>query len=102
MQKKRKFTVFSSSGYDCYYEKFANDDRFIFKMYSDRGHSYPVNSDEGRACRTKIKEGYFKAVEEGGEEAGEIYIQNHMEREGCMKLDEPLMKEIESMFESVL
>jgi len=95
-------TVFASSGYDRYYEKFANDDRFIFKMYSDRGHSYPVNSDAGRACRTQIKEGYFKAVEEGGEEAGEIYIQNHMEREGCMKLDEPLMQEIENMFESAI
>lgn len=95
-------TVFSSSGYDRYYEKFANDDRFIFKMYHDRGHAYPVNSDAGRACRTMIKEGYFKAVEEGGEETGEIYIQNHMEREGCMQLDEPLMQEIESMFESAI
>ncbi len=95
-------TVFASSGYDRYYEKFANDERFIFKMYSDRGHSYPVNSDAGRACRIQIKEGYFKAVEEGGKEAGEIYIRNHMEREGCMKLDEPLMKEIENMFESAM
>ena len=95
-------TVFASSGYDRYYEKFANDDRFIFKMYSDRGHSYPVNSDAGRACRTKIKEGYFKAVEAGGQAAGEAYIQSHMDREGCMQLDEPLMQEILEMFDQAM
>ena len=95
-------TVFAENGYDRYYEKFAGDDRFIFKMYTDRGHSYPVNSDEGRACRTKIKEGYFATVKEAGKEAGEAYIQCHMEREGCMKLDEPLMQEILEMFESAI
>ena len=92
-------TVFAENGYDRYYEKFANDDRFIFKMYSDRGHSYPVNSDVGRACRTEIKDGYFKARKEGGEAAGEAYIQSHMEREGCMELDEALMQEVLVMFE---
>ena len=95
-------TVFAEVGYDRYYEKYANDSRFIFKLYSDRAHSYPVNSDEGRACRTKIKEGYFKAVKEGGKEAGEAYIKAHPEREGCMKLDEPLMQEILEMFEKDL
>ena len=95
-------TVFASSGYDRYYEKYADDDRFIFKMYSDRGHSYPVNSDAGRACRTEIKEGYFAVVEKEGKEAGEAYIQSHMDREGCMQLDEPLMQEILEMFESAI
>ena len=95
-------TVFPRVGYDRYYERFAGEERFVFKMYTDRGHSYPVNSDEGRACRTKIKEGYFKAVEEGGETAGEAYIQSHMDRAECKKLDEPLMQEILKMFESVI
>ena len=95
-------TVFASSGYDRYYAKFANDDRFIFKMYTDRGHSYPVNSDAGRACRTEIKEGYFAVVEKEGKEAGEVYIQSHMEREGCMQLDEPLMQEVLAMFERAM
>ena len=95
-------TVFASSGYDRYYEKFANDDRFIFKMYSDRGHSYPVNSDAGRACRTQIKEGYFAVVEKEGKEAGEAYIQSHMDREGCMQLDGALMQEVLVMFECAI
>ena len=95
-------TVFPRVGYDRYYERFAKDDRFVFKLYTDRGHSYPVNSDEGRACRTKIKEGYFAAVKEAGEAAGEAYIQSHMEREGCMLLDEPLMQEILVMYESAM
>lgn len=95
-------TVFAENGYDRYYEKFANDDRFIFRMYHDRGHSYPVNSDAGRACRTKIKEGYFAVVEKEGKEAGEAYIASHMEREGCMQLDEPLMQEVLAMFESAM
>ena len=69
-------TVFAENGYDRYYEKFANDERFVFKMYSDRGHSYPVNSDAGRACRTQIKEGYFEAVKKDGQAAGEAYIQS--------------------------
>ena len=95
-------TVFAEIGYDRYYEKFADDDRFVFKMYSDRGHSYPVNSDEGRACRTKIKEGYFAVVKEQGKEAGEAYIQANLDRSGCMKLDEELMDEIEALFCSAI
>ena len=91
-------TVYGENGYDRYYEKYANNDRFIFKLYNDRGHSYPVNSDEGRACRTAIKEGYFATVKESGKEAGEEYIKTHMDRSGCMQLDEELMKEIEEMF----
>lgn len=95
-------TVFPRVGYDRYYEKFAGNDRFVFKMYTDRGHSYPVNSDAGRARRTEIKEGYFAVVEKEGEAAGEAYIQSHMDREGCMELDEPLMQEILEIFASVI
>lgn len=93
-------TVYAENGYDRYYEKYANDDRFIFKMYSDRGHSYPVNSDAGRECRTRIKEGYFEAVKNGGEVAGETYIETHRDRTGCMELDEALMQEIITLFEN--
>ena len=95
-------TVFPRVGYDRYCERFAGDDRFVFKLYTDRGHSYPVNSDAGHACRTKIKEGYFAVVKEKGEAAGEAYIQTHMEREGCMELDEPLMKEVLALYESAM
>lgn len=95
-------TVFAENGYDRYYEKFSDDDRFVFKMYSDRGHAYPVNSDEGRACRTKIKEGYFEVVKNEGEAAGEAYIQATLDRSGCMKLDEALMDEIEALFCSAI
>ncbi len=95
-------TVYAENGYDRYYDRFSDDNRFVFKMYSDRGHAYPVNSDEGRACRTKIKEGYFEAVKEGGEEAGEAYIQATMDRTICMKLDEALMEEIEELFCSAI
>ena len=95
-------TVFAENGYDRYYEKFSDNDRFVFKMYSDRGHSYPVNSDEGRACRTKIKDGYFEVVKNEGIEAGEAYIQATLDRSGCMKLDEALMDEIEALFCSAI
>jgi len=95
-------TVFTENGYGRYYEKFADDERFVFKMYHDRGHAYPVNSDKARACRTKIKEDYFAAVKEGGEAAGEAYIQSHMDRAECMKLDESLMKEILELFGSAV
>lgn len=95
-------TVFAENGYDRYYKKFSDDDRFVFKMYSDRGHSYPVNSDEGRACRTKIKDGYFEVVKNEGIEAGEAYIQATLDRSGCMKLDEALMDEIEALFCSAI
>ena len=91
-------TVYTENGYGRYYERFANEDRFVFKLYNDRGHSYPVNSDEGRACRTAIKEGYFKTLAEQGEDAAEQYIQTHMDRTGCMQLDEDLMHEILELF----
>ena len=95
-------TVLTENGYGKYYEKFANDERFVFKMYHDRAHSYPVNSDAGRACRTQIKRGYFATVKESGKLAGEAYIQSHMEREGCMELDEALMQEILELYESAI
>ena len=95
-------TVYASSGYDRYYEKFGQNDRFIFKLYNDRAHSYPVNSDSGRVCRTKHKEAYFKVKEEAGEAAALEYTLKNRDRTGCMDLDEPLMQEILEMFESVI
>ncbi len=38
-------TVHMENGYSRYFEKFGKDDRFVFKLYSDRGHAYPVNSE---------------------------------------------------------
>ncbi len=91
-------TVLAANGYDHYYERFADDNRFVFKMYLDRGHSFPINSDAGRVCRTKLRDGFFATVDEGGEEAGEAYLKTNRNVEGCSELDEPLMQEILAMF----
>ena len=56
------------------------------------------------------KQGGFQVVldqtaffqEEGGQAAGEAYIQSHMDREGCMQLDEPLMQEILELFQRAM
>lgn len=91
-------TVFTENGYGRYYEKFASDDRFVFKLYNDRGHTFPVNSDKSRAYRLAYREKYFKAVEEGGEAAGKEYLDTYTDRTGCMELDEALMTEILELF----
>ena len=91
-------TVFAANGYDRYYERFADNNRFTFKLYSDRGHSFPINSAAGRICRTKLRDGYFASIDEGGEVAGKAYLKTQRDVMGCSELDEPLMQEILAMF----
>lgn len=92
-------TVHTENGYGRYYEKFGNNERFVFKLYEDRGHAYPVNSDKSRAYRTKLKLDYFKVLEEQGEAGAKEYLETITDRTGCMELDEALMEEILELFD---
>lgn len=95
-------TVHTENGYGRYWDRFGKDDRFVFKMYSDRAHSYPINSDRARAVRTEVKEVYLKILEEQGEEAAKNYIDTQVNRQEWMELDESLMQEILVMFEQAI
>ncbi len=95
-------TIYTENGYGRYFDRFGKDNRFVFKMYSDRAHSYPVNSDKARMIRTEVKDVYLKRLEEQGEEAAKRYIDTEIDRRKWMELDEALMQEILVMFEEVI
>jgi len=54
--------------YDKYYEKFADNERFTFVRFEDRGHNYIFNSAESLEYREKVNADYKKYVESIGEE----------------------------------
>ncbi len=94
-------TIHTENGYGRYYDRFGDDDRFVFKVYTDRAHSYPVNSDKARMVRTDVKEVYLKVLDEQGEDAAKCYI-DKVDRREWMELDEPLMQEILMMFDKAI
>lgn len=95
-------TVLTENGYGLFKEKFDNDERFVFKMYTDRAHSYPVNSDKARKIRTEVKNIYIKRLKTQGEAEAQKYLETEVDRHQWMELDEALMQEILVMFDKAI
>lgn len=96
-------TVPKKYGYDIWYEKYRDDPRFIFKEYSDRGHSEVYYSDKGREYINTFNSGFKEWAgklpedmeEEEFTEKREKYITEKLDREmWCDMLDYELFGEI--------
>lgn len=104
-------TVPKKYGYDIWFEKYKDNPRFVFKEYSDRGHSEVYYSDEARAYMETFNSGFKEwagALPEDMEqeefnEKRERYIVEKLDREvWCDLLDDELFDEILAFYEESL
>ena len=83
--------------FDRYYKKYANNDRFTFIRFEDRGHNYPFCSE---ARREYIKEynlaadAYHEEVGEMTEEMRATYYNEHFDKHKGYELDSELMAQM--------
>lgn len=98
-------TVPIEYGYTVYHEKYANNDRFVFKKYEDKGHNEVYYSQQAieyiENFNATFKD-YFKGREITAAEREE-YITNNLDRSiWCDLLDKDLFADIVDFYKSYL
>ena len=89
--------------YARYYEKYADNERFTFVRYEDRGHNYLFCSD----ARREYVEEYNAAAAEDKERVGEIteemgeaYYEENFDKHRGYELDSELMSQMLEVYNS--
>lgn len=93
--------------YDKYYEKFADNERFTFVRFEDRGHNYIFNSAESLEYREKVNADYKKYVESIGEEnvTPEIrldFIKKNVDKMKFFELDSETMEQMLEFYDNCI
>lgn len=93
--------------YDKYYEKFADNERFTFVRFEDRGHNYIFNSAESLEYREKVNADYKKYVESIGEEnvTPEMrldFIKKNVDRMKFFELDSETMEQMLEFYDNCI
>ena len=103
VHSKDDTTVPTKYGYDKFYERFANDDRFEFVLYEDKGHNDLFYAKSVFEYRNRINEEYRLYVEaHGGEYNADIqaeFMSANLDKFQCYALDQTLMQSILQMFD---
>lgn len=90
-------------GYDIYYPEYADNARFKFIKYEDKGHNYILYSNEGIDYLKEFNQNanaYFKGKNPTKAEISE-YFKNNLDRKiYCNLLDKALMGNIVDFFDS--
>lgn len=99
-------TVPAEYGYDVFYEAYADDERFQFILFEDRGHNYLYNSEASEVYRDQINEDYAAYVESnGGEYNAEIkmeFMEQFLDKGEAFALDAELFSQILDFFDSYI
>lgn len=91
--------------FDRYHEAFAEDPRFVFVRYEDRGHNYVFCAEERLAYIETYNAGadaYKAQVGTMTEEMRAAYYREHLDKHRAYQLDEALMGQMLDMFDSCL
>ena len=93
--------------YDKYYEKFADNERFTFVRFEDRGHNYIFNSAESLEYREKVNADYKKYVESVGAEnvTPEMrldFIKKNVDRMKFFELDSETMEQMLEFYDNCI
>ena len=87
-------TVPVTIGYDQFYEEYAEDPRFTFVSFDDRGHDRPYCSPAAFERTERLNEAYLEFVDEQGLEHGartkEIFFEQYEDWVLCFELDPDL------------
>lgn len=65
-------------GYEKYYEKFSENERFEFIKYDDKGHADMLYSDEAIAYREELENGYETFLEQNGKKDNKKSLNEYM------------------------
>ncbi len=89
-------------GYEKFYEAFANDSRFEFITYEDRGHDYLYYSAAAEVYRNSLNADYLDYVESHGgvhnAEIKEAFMDRYLDKSRCFELDPDLMERITDLY----
>ena len=91
--------------FDRYYEKYADNDRFTFVRFEDRGHNYPFCSE---ARREYVKEynlaadAYHEKVGDIDEEMRAAYYEEHFDKHKGYDLDDELMAQMLELYNNAV
>lgn len=104
VQSKDDATVPTEFGYDKFYSEFANDERFEFVLYEDKGHKYVFFSDEALDYQEQLGEEYDAYIEQSGKRDNsrteEEFMLENIDKEKCFEPDPVLMEQIIEMYDS--
>lgn len=97
-------TVRAENGYDKFYSIYADNPRFLFVEYEDRGHGYLYYTDAARGYKDQLLESYAEHVEaNGGESTAEIkskFMMENLDKSRSYEFDEALMQRILRFYDS--
>lgn len=89
--------------FDRYYEQYAENDRFTFIRYEDRGHNYVFCSDARKAYAEEYNaaaNAYVESVGELTEEMRAAYYKEHLDKHKAYELDSELMAKMLELYNS--
>lgn len=90
--------VLPENGYDKFYDKYGDSERFCFIEYEDRGHNYIYYSEAAKRYREQLNKDYEAYVQaHGGEYNGKIkaeFMEQHLDKSKCYEFDYDLMRRI--------
>lgn len=89
--------------FDRYYEKFADNERFTFVRYEDRGHNYVFYDESIRQYHAAFNEAGKQYTDSVGEVTPEMrlaYFAEHFDKHQAYVLDEALMQQMLDLYNS--
>ena len=89
--------------FERYYEKYADNERFTFVRYEDRGHNYVFCSEARRSYIDEYNvaaEAYKESVGEITEEMRAAYYEEHFDKHKGYELDSELMAQMLELYNS--
>ena len=95
-------TISSEKGFDIFYERYADDPRFDFVQYQDRGHDMLWYAESARTYRDEFNEEFAKYIEQLDEkftpEIRADYIEQNVDKSQLFQLDPELMSRILNLY----
>ncbi len=104
LHSKDDTIVLPENGYDKFYDKYGDSERFCFIEYEDRGHNYIYYSEAAKRYREQLNKDYEAYVQaHGGEYNGKIkaeFMEQHLDKSKCYEFDYDLMRRILEFYDS--
>lgn len=95
-------TVPTQCGYDRFYAAFADDDRFEFVLYADKGHGYVYCSDAALEYQAALNAEYTDYIEgndlQYNAENKEAFMLENLDKAQCFEPDPDLMQQIVELY----
>lgn len=90
-------------GYDHFFERFSQNERFEFILYENKGHGYLFCSDDALEYQAKLNAAYTEYIEGGDMEYNaenkEMFMRNHLDKVQCFEPDAELMMQILKLYD---